>query len=137
MGRGGAAGTFLRPVVSERSLIGSAGLGVRLTGSRGLVLHQKGFDPVVVSFLQDPIRDRGSFFRHLEAFAERLGEALQEGSRQSPQGVACSCTNRRWRWSISMATGRSAPGVPTTTEADAAQAKGDLPTAQARAWVMT
>ncbi len=72
--------------VSERSLIGSAGLGVRLTGSRGVVLHQKSFDPVVVAFLQDPVRDGGGFFRHLEAFAERLGDPGQERSGQGSDG---------------------------------------------------
>ena len=86
MGEKGPQGRSCSP--REWSLIGSAGLSVRLAGSRGLVLHQKGFDPVVVALLQDPIRDGSGLLRHLEPLAERLGEALQEGSRQRPQGVA-------------------------------------------------
>ena len=87
MGRGGAAGKHRRPTGGEASLIGSTGLSVRLAGSRGLVLHQKGFDPVVMALLQDPIRDGSGLLRHLEALAERLGEALQHRPGQTAQGA--------------------------------------------------
>jgi len=51
------------------------------------VLHQKGFDPVVMAFLQDPIRDGSGLIRHLEPLAERLGEALQHWPGQTAQGA--------------------------------------------------
>ena len=86
MGTGRTAGWSLRPLVSEGSLIGSARLGVRLVGSRGLVLHQKCFNPVVMAFLQDPVCDGGCIFRHLEALAERLGEPFQSRPGEAAQG---------------------------------------------------
>ena len=49
------------------------------------VRHQKRFDPVVVTLLQDPIGDGGCGFGHLEPPAEGPGEALQLGPGQGPQ----------------------------------------------------
>jgi hypothetical protein len=70
------------------------------------VRHQKRFDPVVVTLLQDPISDGvsrvnplgrrptslsadngGCGFGHLEALAEGPGETLQQGAGQGPQGA--------------------------------------------------
>ena len=53
----------------------------------GLVLHQEGFDPVVMTPLADPICNRRGIGRHLEALAERLGEALQGGPGQRTDGA--------------------------------------------------
>ena len=52
-----------------------------------LVLHQKRFDPVVVTLLQDPISDRRGLLRDGEALAESLGEGLQQGARELADGA--------------------------------------------------
>ena len=53
----------------------------------GLVLHNEGFDPVVMTPLADPISNRRGVGRDLEALAERLGEALQGGPGQRADGA--------------------------------------------------
>lgn len=55
--------------------------------SAGLVLHQEGFDPVVMTPLADPISNRGGVGRDLEAFAERLGETIQGWPGQRADGA--------------------------------------------------
>jgi len=51
------------------------------------VLHEEGLNPVVVALLVDPIGDGHRGVGHLEPLAERPGEALQQGSREGPQGA--------------------------------------------------
>ncbi len=50
------------------------------------MLHQPGFDPVVVLLLQDPIGDGGGIGRDLKAVAEGLAETLPQGSGQPTDG---------------------------------------------------
>ena len=79
MGDGGSLiRSALRRLIVPLVLVCQAHLPVR---------HQKRFDPVVVTLLQDPISDGGCGFGHLEALAEGPGETLQQGAGQGPEGA--------------------------------------------------
>lgn len=50
------------------------------------MLHHERLDPVVMLLLEDAIGNRGGIDRHLETFAEGLGESLQLRLGQTAQG---------------------------------------------------
>ena len=52
-----------------------------------MLLHEKRLNPVVVTFLVDPIGDRHRLLGNLEPLAEGPGEALQLGPGQGPQAA--------------------------------------------------
>ena len=79
MGDGGSLiRSALRRLIVPLVLVYQAHLPVR---------HQKRLDPVMVTLLQDPISDRRGLRRDGEAFAESLGEGLQQGARELADGA--------------------------------------------------
>lgn len=67
----------------------------RLSRAPLTVLHQEHLDPVMVTPLADPIRNRGGVGRHLEALAEGLAEPLQHRRGQAADG-GVQLADRGW-----------------------------------------